>query len=69
MNTVIIKWIDKSMTPEVTRAVEMSRWCKANGLVQYLDFDWFFKTAYKETEFRFYGEDGMATMFSLRWVK
>lgn len=69
MNTIRVPWIDSNMSPEVHRAIEMSRWCKEQGLQQHVDYDWFFQSAFKETEFRFYGEEGMATLFSLRWIR
>lgn len=69
MNVIRVPWISGTMNQEVFRAVEMSHWCKAQGLKQHVDYDWFFHSAFKETEFRFYGEDGLATMFSLRWIR
>lgn len=68
MNVVIIKW-KKDQREATYEAIEMAHWLKEQGLTLSVDFDWFFRSNFKETEFRFYGEDGMATMFSLRFVQ
>ena len=52
------------------RAIEMSNWCKENGLVHSQDFDWSFMNHLKEIHFRFYSdEESLATMFALIWNK
>jgi len=52
------------------RAIEMSNWCKENGLVHSKDFDWSFMGNLKEIHFRFYSDDeSRATMFALLWNK
>jgi hypothetical protein len=50
------------------RAIEMSNWCKENGLVHSKHFDWSFRHQLKEIHFRFYSDDeSLATMFALIW--
>ena len=50
------------------RAIEMSNWCKENGLVHSRDYDWAFMNQLREIHFRFYSDDeSRATMFALIW--
>ena len=50
------------------RAIEMSNWCKENGLVHSKHFDWSFMSELKQIHFRFYSDDeSLATMFALIW--
>jgi hypothetical protein len=52
------------------RAIEMSNWCKDNGLVHSKHFDWSFRHQLNEIHFRFYSDDeSLATMFALLWQR
>jgi hypothetical protein len=50
-------------------AIELSNWCKEQGLVHGRDYDWAFMNTIKEIHFRFYSDsESMSTMFTLRWA-
>ena len=50
--------------------IELSQWCKDNGLVRDKDYDWALITAKNEIHFRFFGDDpSFASMFALKWGK
>ncbi len=50
-------------------AIELSRWCKNNGLKYGVDYEWALDSAAREVHFKFFGEgEMMATVFSLRWA-
>ena len=48
--------------------IELSAWCKEQGLVRDHDYDWAFN--HGELHFRFYGDsESYATLFTLRWAE
>lgn len=48
--------------------IELSAWCKQQGLVREHDYDWAFMQG--ELHFRFYGDsESYATLFTLRWAE
>ncbi len=50
--------------------IELSRWCKENGLIHGIDYDWALITEKKELHFKFYGDhQSFASMFALKWGK
>jgi len=50
------------------RGIEMSYWCRDQGLVRDKDYDWAFSTQRKELHFRFFDHaETFATLFTLRW--
>lgn len=50
-------------------AIEMSNWCKEQGLVHGQDYDWALITALREVHFRFYSEsESIITIFALKWA-
>ena len=51
-----------------TRSIEMNRWCKEQGLVDRVDYNWQFKPGYQVTAFYFEDHaESYATLFALRW--
>jgi hypothetical protein len=55
--------------PGANNAIEMSIWCRQQGLIQNTDYNWSFNPDENEIEFRFHGaSESYATMFSLRWA-
>lgn len=50
-------------------AIDMSNWCKENGLRHSYDFDWALITKDKEIHFRFYSDsESYSTLFALKWA-
>jgi len=48
--------------------IELSAWCKAQGLIREQDYDWAFNQ--DELHFRFHGDsESYATLFTLRWAE
>lgn len=70
MKTISIPWIeDSSPGAKAQRALEMSAWCKEQGLENNLDYDWYYEPSFRSTKFRFYGTgESFVTMFALRWL-
>ena len=67
MKTVTIVWND--MRVAVGQALEMSAWCRSQGLQRDHDFDWYFDQDHQETRFNFFNEsEQFATMFALKWI-
>lgn len=67
MKLVTIPFLDQRGSAQA--AIEMSYWCKDQGLVRDIDYDWAFMTNKKEIHFRFYnGNDSYATLFALKWA-
>ena len=51
-------------------AIEMSIWCRQQGLVQNTDYNWRFCPDDNEIVFKFYGaSESWASMFALVWVR
>jgi hypothetical protein len=49
-------------------SVELSRWCKEQGLVDRLDYNWKFKPQHQVTVFYFEDHcESYATLFLLKW--
>lgn len=68
MITVKIPWVCRG--PGANSAIEMSIWCRQQGLTQGIDYNWSFNPDDNEIEFRFHGaSESWATMFTLVWVK
>ena len=69
MKTVTIPWNDLGTSAATGRALEMSYWCKDQGLRRDTDYDWYFNQGFKETRFRFFGDaEQFSTMFALKWM-
>lgn len=67
MKTVVVAWHD--MRVAASQALEMSAWCRSQGLQRDIDFDWYFDQDFQKTRFRFFGEhEQFATMFALKWI-
>jgi hypothetical protein len=67
MIIIKIPYID-AQRDAVSRAIEMSQWCKDNGLVHSKDYDWSFMRGQRQIHFRFYSDDeSRASMFALMW--
>jgi hypothetical protein len=67
MTRVEIPWTDQRTGAAIS--IEMSNWCKAQGLVDRVDYDWKFKPNHQVTVFYFEGHvDSFATLFMLKWV-
>ncbi len=48
--------------------IDLSAWCKEQGLVQNRDYDWAFRQG--ELHFRFHCDsESYATLFTLRWAE
>ena len=66
MIRVVIPW--KERKDGANYSIELSRWCKDQGLVDRVDYNWQFKP--NELVTVFYFEDSVesyATLFSLKW--
>ena len=49
--------------------IEMSRWCKEQGLMSGRDFDWAYHPEDYTVNFIFYGEaESFASLFALKWL-
>lgn len=59
----------KGHTSVTTRlGIELSMWCKQQGLLREQDYDWAHMQG--ELHFRFHGEsESYATLFALRWAE
>jgi hypothetical protein len=56
--------------PGANNAIEMSIWCRQQGLIIGTDYSWSFNPEDNEIVFKFYGDsESWATMFSLVWVR
>ena len=52
-----------------TRGIEMSRWCKEQGLIAGRDFEWAYHPQDYTVNFTFYGEaESFASLFALKWT-
>lgn len=50
-------------------SIELSRWCKEQGLTDRVDYNWQFKPSEQVTVFYFEDHcESYATLFSLRWT-
>ena len=51
------------------RGIDMSRWCKEQGLVAGRDFEWAYNPQDYTVNFTFYGEsESFASLFALKWT-
>ena len=49
--------------------IEMSRWCKEQGLMSGRDFEWAYHPEDYTVNFTFYGEsESFASLFALKWT-
>ena len=49
--------------------IDMSRWCKEQGLVPGRDFEWAYNPQDYTVDFTFYGEaESFASLFALKWL-
>jgi hypothetical protein len=65
---VIIPFVRRG--PGANNAIEMSIWCRQQGLIIGTDYSWSFNPEDNEIVFKFYGaSESLATMFALVWVK
>jgi len=56
--------------PAANNAIEMSIWCRQQGLVNHTDYSWSYHPDDNEIEFKFYGDsESWASMFALVWNK
>lgn len=52
------------------QAIEMSAWCKEQGLTYEKDYDYVIMSAKGEIHFRFFNEhESMGSMFAMRWMR
>ena len=67
MIRVEVPWHDQR--DGASRSIELSRWCKDQGLIDRVDYNWQFKPQEKVTVFYFEDHcESYATLFSLRWT-
>jgi hypothetical protein len=65
---VKIPWVRRG--PGANSAIEMSIWCRHQGLIQNTDYNWSFNPDDNVVVFKFYGDsERWATMFSLVWIR
>ena len=51
-------------------AINMSQWCRNQGLIHDTDYSWSFHPDDNEIVFKFYGDsESWASMFALVWVR
>ena len=56
--------------PGANTAIEMSIWCRQQGLVNGTDYSWAFYPDDNKIVFKFYGtSESWASMFALVWVR
>lgn len=73
MRVIIIKMGDQNrvhmQNSDMVRMLEMSKWCKDQGLVHGKDYDYCAMDKKKEVHFRFFNEyESMGSMFAMRWA-
>lgn len=67
MKKVVIQWEDQRNAS--TFSVELSNWCKDNGLIMGVDYNWHFVPDHKQSIFYFEDDyESYATLFALRWA-
>lgn len=67
MKRVEIHWDD--IREGTNLSIELSRWCKEQGLEDRKDYNWKFKPSTNSTIFYFEDHvESYATLFSLRWA-
>ena len=65
---VIIPFVRRG--PGANNAIEMSIWCRHQGLIIGTDYTWSFNPEDNEIVFKFYeNSESWATMFSLVWIR
>lgn len=68
MIKVEVPWTDQWSGANFS--VELSRWCKEQGLIDTVDYNWHFIPDQRVTIFYFKNDAEMyATLFQLRWVR
>lgn len=68
MIKVEVPW--NSMMHGATFSIELSNWCKEQGLVDAVDYNWHFIPEQRVTVFSFHDRaESYATLFQLKWVK
>ena len=56
--------------PGANNAIEMSIWCRQQGLIMGTDYTWSFHPDDNQIVFKFYeNSESWATMFSLVWIR
>lgn len=66
MIRVEIPWTDQRRGAEFS--IELSHWCREQGLKDRIDYNWKFKPSTQTTVFYFEDDkESYATMFMLRW--
>ena len=67
MKKVIIQWSDQREA--AVFSAELSRWCKDQGLISGIDYNWHFIPDEKQSVFYFdKTAESYATLFALRWA-
>ena len=58
----------KDQRDGANRSIELSRWCKEQGLIDREDYNWQFKPSEQVTVFYFEDSaESFATLFALKW--
>lgn len=74
MRVIKIKCVDRNIQKthggnRMDQALEMSAWCREQGLRIPDDYDYHFDSSNKEIHFRFFGEnESVGSMFAMRWM-
>jgi len=67
MKKVVIQWDNRRQASNFS--IELSSWCKDNGLIAGIDYTWEFIPDHKQSVFYFEdGKESYATLFALRWA-
>jgi hypothetical protein len=68
MKLVVIPY-EHTLGKATHQAIEMSYWCRDQGLEREKDYEWAFMQRNKEIHFRFFDHcESYATLFTLRWA-
>lgn len=68
MTRVEVPWRDQRAA--ALFSIELSNWCKEQGLIDRVDYNWQFKPQEQVTVFYFEDSAGSyATLFALKWVR
>ena len=71
VTSVVIPWhsLDARPVTAAIHAIEISRWCKEQGLVLREDFDWYYHPEDLTVTFNFYnGATSFASLCALKWM-
>lgn len=67
MIRIEVPWTDQR--EGASFSIELSRWCKEQGLVDYKDYNWQFKPSERVTVFYFEDHcESYASFFQLKWA-